>query len=87
MRASVFGAGLGVAASACFVVAYLNRNPEVESAYFSREIGADSTPYAPLEQSLFNPFDPWNGYLWLGAGIALVLVALALLMVRRFPTS
>ena len=77
---------VSVSRQACFVVAYLNRTPEVQGAYFSREIGADSTPYAPLEQSPFSPYDPWNGYLWLGAGIALILVAFALLIFGRFAT-
>jgi hypothetical protein len=71
------------------VVAYLNRNPEIEGAYFdSQEDGW--TMYGPTDEplglgsSIFNPFDPWDGYLWLGAGIALVVIALAALALGRY---
>jgi hypothetical protein len=79
----LFAACLGVASAVCFVVAYLNRHPDTEGAYFTRKIGGSGSPYAGIETT-FNPFDPWDGYLWLGAGIALVLVALAVLILGRF---
>ena len=79
MRPRLFAACLGVAAAVCFVVAYLNRHPEIEGAYFDSQ----DEGWTGLGNSLFNPFDPWDGYLWLGAGIALVLVALAVLMLGR----
>ncbi len=86
MRPHLFAAGLGVAAAACFLVAYLNRNPDTEGAYFTRKIGGSGSTYAGVETT-FNPFDPWDGYLWLGAGIALALVAIAVLMLGRFARS
>jgi hypothetical protein len=66
----------------CMVVAYVNRKPEADGW----------TEYAPLEEegnlaspllaeetgSVFEPFDWWNGYLWLGAGIALAVVTVVL---------
>ena len=87
MRQHLLPVSFAFAAAGCFVVAYLNRSSDVEGAYFEREIGEGWTTYAPFEQSLFNPIDPWNGNLWLGAGIAFVLVALALLILGRFARS
>jgi hypothetical protein len=92
MRPRLLAACLGVAAAVCFLVAYLNRNPDldgthVEGAYFDASPGKGWTGYAPLDDySTFDPFDPWNGYLWLGAGIALVLVAVAVLVLGRFAS-
>jgi hypothetical protein len=54
----------------------------LEGAYVDSP-GEGWTSYAPYEDSIFSPFDPWNGYLWLGAGIALALGALALLVLGR----
>ena len=75
MRPRLLAACLGVAGVACLVVANVNRKPEIEGLYFVRVDGG--TGYAPVERSIFDPFDPWNGYLWLGAGLAFVLAALA----------
>lgn len=74
MRPRLFAACLGVASAVCFVVAYLNREP-------NRTVHIDET--GNLSSLFERPFDPWEPYLWLGAGIALVLVALAVLMLGR----
>jgi heme exporter protein D len=72
----------GLVGVACLVVAYVNRNRELEgwTEYAPRE--EEGNLAAPLlaeeTGSVFEPFDWWNGYLWLGAGIALVVVTLVL---------
>ena len=93
MRSRLLAACFGGAAAVCFVVAYVNRNSDDEGAYFTTPTpqGPGWTAYAiedppRLENSLFNPFDPWYGHLWLGAGIALVLAARAVLVFGRFAS-
>jgi hypothetical protein len=91
VRPRLFAACLALGAAICFVVAYVNRDSDVEGVYFNAQ-GEGWTSYGPIERSprlgdsLFDPFDPWDGYLWLGAGIALVLVAVAVLVIGRFAT-
>ena len=74
MRARLLAPCLGLAAVACFVVAYLNRQVKLEGVYFDRDVGGGN--------SVFDPFDPWDGYLWLGAGIAFALTAVAVAVLR-----
>jgi hypothetical protein len=83
VRPGLLAACIAVASAACFVVAYFNRNADLEGAYFDSP-GAGWTAYAAVEDPIFNPFDPWNGYLWLGAGIAFALAALMVLALKRF---
>ena len=78
MRPRVLAVCLGLASAACFIVAYVNRAPAIEGAYFnSGERGW--TAYAPIDAPLFEPFDPWDAQLWLGAGVAFLLAAIAVL--------
>jgi hypothetical protein len=64
------------------VVAYVNRWPELEGGTEYGPPEDEGNLAAPLlaeeTGSVFEPFDWWNGYLWLGAGIALALVAVVL---------
>lgn len=76
MRVRLFAGCLELAAIVCFGVAYLNRHAELEGVYFNSTVGG--------KPSLFDPFDPWDGYLWLGAGIAFALVGVAVLLLGRF---
>jgi hypothetical protein len=71
----------GLGGLACLVVAYVNRRPEIDvwTDTPEPEEGNLAAPLLAEETgSMFEPFDWWNGYLWLGAGIALALVAVAL---------
>ena len=97
MRWRILAVAVELAALACFVVAYLNRDIDVQRdvVVTGSNVGAEDpgtpgwTAYAPLEEadptpSRFEPFDFWDGYLWLGAGTALAIVGAAMtLMVVR----
>ena len=72
-RWTALGIATEVGGIGCLVVAYLNRKPEAEAF----------TAFDPIEPSAFQPFRGSDPYLWLGAGVALVLVGLAILVVAR----
>jgi hypothetical protein len=83
----LFAVGLG-----CLAVA-LARNDNVEDAfatlgasgegaYFNRSGGYASSTFDPSEHTL-DPFRLGNAYLWLGAGIALVVAGLAIVLIAR----
>ncbi|MBN1608672.1 MAG: hypothetical protein JW940_18735 [Polyangiaceae bacterium] len=86
---ALLAAGLG-----CLVVALLrNDNVEdvfggIEGAYFNRSV-FERGHVGVFDSSVFtgkvlSPFHIGNAYLWLGAGVALALAALAVALVTRF---
>jgi hypothetical protein len=84
VRPRLFAGCLGIAAAACFVVAYVNRDLDPEVGVYFDRVEDGWTGYAPVDSpSAFSPFDPWDGYLWLGAGIAFLLVAVVVLAAAR----
>jgi hypothetical protein len=82
MRVRVWHAVVtGLLGVACLVVAYVNRGREIEvwTDVPEEEQGNLAAPLLAEETgSVFEPFDWWSGYLWLGAGAALALVTLVL---------
>jgi hypothetical protein len=84
MRVRVWHAVLtGLLGVACLVVAYVNRGRELEGwTEYGPPEDEEGNLAAPLlaeeTGSVFEPFDWWNGYLWLGAGAALALVTVGL---------
>lgn len=72
----MLGLSTTAAGIACLIVAYLNREPEGEA--FTSVVAFD-----PAEPTAFEPFRGWDPYLWLGAGVALVLVGLVILVLAR----
>jgi hypothetical protein len=82
MRVRVWHAVVtGLLGVACLVVAYVNRGRELEvwTDVPEEEQGNLAAPLLAEETgSVFEPFDWWNGYLWLGAGAALALVTIVL---------
>jgi hypothetical protein len=82
MRVRVWHAVVtGLLGVACLVVAYVNRGREIEvwTDVPEEEQGNLAAPLLAEEiGSVFEPFDWWNGYLWLGAGAALALVTIVL---------
>jgi hypothetical protein len=73
----------GLLGVACLVVAYVNRRPELEvwTDVPAEDEGNLAAPLLAEETgSVFEPFDWWNGYLWLGAGAALALVSVVLVV-------
>ena len=77
MRSRLLAVCFGVAAAACFAVAYINREP-------NRTVDIDES--GNLSSLFERPFDPWEPYLWLGSGIAFLLAALTVLAFRRFAS-
>lgn len=73
---------LVVCACACIAVAVVNRHvyPWKVGGIPTHVEGTGWTAYAPLDVSSASPsrldsFEPWDPYLWLGAGVALLLVS------------
>ena len=82
MRVRVWHAVVtGLLGVACLVVAYVNRGRQLEvwTDVPAEDEGNLAAPLLAEEiGSVFEPFDWWNGYLWLGAGAALAVVAVVL---------
>jgi hypothetical protein len=82
MRVRVWHAVVtGLLGVACLAVAYVNRGREIEvwTDVPEEDQGNLAAPLLAEETgSVFEPFEWWNGYLWLGAGAALALVTVVL---------
>ena len=90
MRGRFLVIGVEACALVCLVVAYVNRDEpppsSIEGAYFNRSVGSEgSVVYARVgggdDYSRFDNFDIWDPYLWLGAGLTLAAVGIAILVV------
>ena len=83
MRWRLLAAALEASALACGVVAYLRHDDEPEPVIVggnTRDGNLESPPLAEDTGSWFEPFDFGNPYLWLGAGSALALAGVLVLV-------
>lgn len=72
--------GLVVCACACLVVAVVNRHVYPQVGGISVTASGGWTAYAPTDASSTAPsrldsFELWDPYLWVGAGAAMLIVA------------
>ena len=97
LRARFLPIAFAGAAAACLVVAFLERHVTtsnsagdfIEGAYFNRSVGKSATVAVySYSGDWFSPFKPLNPYLWVGAAIAFLIVAITLaLLGRRTPSQ
>src|SRR4051794_20746276 len=85
------GVALLVAATACAVVAFLERhitssnlpNFGITGAYFNRNVGAPAYSGPFPTPNWFDPVKPLNPYLWAGLAVGLLIGGIVLLLSAR----